>query len=86
MASRIQPAAMLAGMTLKSGWRVVRRLEDYPGKTGGCFSCPYIVEKEGREAFLKALDYSEAEEISQRSGCDLPAALQLLVGAYNFEA
>jgi serine/threonine protein kinase len=85
MTSRPQPAAMLAGMTLRSGWRVVRRLEDYPGKTGGCFSCPYLVEKDGREAFLKALDYSEAEEMARRSGVDIPSALQTLLEAYNFE-
>src|ERR1700704_6318496 len=85
MAKRLQPAAKLEGMTLETGWRVVRRIEEHPGKTGGCFSCPYVVEKNGREAFLKALDYSEAEEMANRMGIDIPAALQILVEAYNFE-
>jgi eukaryotic-like serine/threonine-protein kinase len=76
---------MLEGLTLQSGWRVLSRLEEYPGKTGGCFSCPYIVEKDGRRAFLKALDYSQAEDIASQLGSDIPTALQMLVAAYNFE-
>lgn len=79
------PAARLEGLSLDSGWRIVKRVKDQPGKTGGCFSCSYIVEKDGRRAFLKALDYSEAEKISRESGIDIPTALQLLTQAYNFE-
>jgi serine/threonine protein kinase len=85
MNERLQPAAALAGMTLQSGWRVVRRVEEYSGKTGGCFSCQYIVEKDGSEAFLKALDYSAAEEIAQRMGVDKLSALQKLIDAHQFE-
>jgi len=85
MADPSSPAARLEGRTLDSGWSVLRRLEDYPGRTGGCFSCSYIVQKGGREAFLKALDYSQATEISKHSGLDFPTALQSLIEAYNFE-
>ena len=85
MVAPSSPAARLEGKTLDSGWHVVKRLEDYPGRTGGCFSCSYIVQKGGHEAFLKALDYSQATEISRQLGLDLPSALQMLIQAYNFE-
>ena len=79
------PAARLSGLTLASGWNVVERIPVQPGGTGGCFSCAYHVERSGKRAFLKALDYSKAEEIVAQTGCDLPTALQYLIGAYNFE-
>src|SRR5271163_4759047 len=79
------PAARLEGRRLQSGWRVTKLIPKQPGQTGGCFSIPYVVEKDGRRAFLKALDYSQAEQLSQQSGIDTPAALQILIEAYNFE-
>jgi serine/threonine protein kinase len=85
MVTSLPPAARLEGLTLKSGWRVIERVKDRPEKTGGCFSCSYLVERDGKQAFLKALDYSQAEEISRQSGIDIPTALQLLIQAYNFE-
>src|SRR5436305_8926186 len=81
----LPPAARLEGLTLPSGWRVVEKIDVPPGATGGQFSCPYIVEREGRRAFLKALDYSKAEDIAQQAATDIPAALQWLIAAYNFE-
>ncbi|MGH9504879.1 MAG: protein kinase domain-containing protein [Terriglobales bacterium] len=85
MATSKPPAARLEGLILESGWRVVQQIEDRPEKTGGCFSCSYLVEKDGKQAFLKALDYSQAEEISLQSSVDIPTALQFLIQAYNFE-
>src|SRR5579884_2655268 len=79
------PAARLEGLTLQSGWRVVKLMDIPPGATGGQFSCPYLVEKDGRQAFLKALDYSKAEDIAAQAGVDIPTALQWLIAAYNFE-
>jgi serine/threonine protein kinase len=79
------PAARLEGLALTSGWQVVERIKDRPEKTGGCFSCSYLVQKDGKRAFLKALDYSQAEVISRETGIDIPTALQLLIQAYNFE-
>lgn len=81
----LPPAARLEGRTLQSGWRVAKLIPKQPGQTGGCFSCSYAVEKGGRRAFLKALDYSQAEQLSQQSGIDTPTALQILIEAYNFE-
>jgi serine/threonine protein kinase len=79
------PAARLKGLTLQSGWVVVEEVQRLPGATGGQFSCSYRIEREGRQAFLKALDYSKAEEMALVAGIDIPTALQYLVQAYNFE-
>ena len=82
---QLPPAARLEGLTLDSGWRVIERVPTQDGATGGCFSCSYIVEKDSRKAFLKALDYSKAEEIASQMSVDIPTALQHLIAAYNFE-
>lgn len=79
------PAEKLEGLTLASGWRVTGRVAELPGGTGGNFSRQYTVEKGGKRAFLKALDYSQAEQIASQTGVDQVVALQSLVGAYNFE-
>ena len=82
---QLPPAARLEGLTLSSGWRVVERLPIQDGATGGFFSCQYLVVKDSRNAFLKALDYSKAGEIAAQMGSDIPTALQSLIQAYNFE-
>ncbi len=57
------PAALLGGRTLDGGWRVEARLERPADATGGTFSQNYVLTNEdGRQAFLKALDYSAALE------------------------
>ena len=78
-------AARLKGMKLSSGWVVTEEIPRLPGATGGQFSCVYKVEKDGKTAFLKALDYSKAEEISAATGVDTLTALQSLINAYQFE-
>src|SRR5208282_3896308 len=85
MAETTSPAARLEGLTLASGWKITGRVAELPGATGGNFSCQYTVEKDGRQAFLKALDYSKAEQIAEEMGVDQVVALQSLVAAYNFE-
>lgn len=72
-------------MTLPSGWVVTEEIQRLPGATGGQFSCGYKVQKNGKIAFLKALDYSKAEEIALTSGIDTLTALQALINAYQFE-
>lgn len=76
------PAAWrLSGMTLPNGWRVLHRIELHEAATGGTFSCGYHVESpEGRQAFLKAMDYSEALNAE-----DPARALEAMTRAYNFE-
>jgi len=55
------PADSLEGVDLGNGWKVLEKITRKPNSTGGCFSIGYKVrDKEGREAFLKALDFSEA--------------------------
>jgi serine/threonine protein kinase len=73
-------AEQLVGMTLDGGWKVVSKIAHVPS-SGGMFSVPYIVEdKERKEHFLKALDFSDA------FGDPDPArALQNMTSAYNHE-
>jgi eukaryotic-like serine/threonine-protein kinase len=74
-------AAALEGLTLLRGWQVISRMPKPPGATGGFFSESYIVQHaDGREAHLKAFDYSSA--LSQPNAAD---ALQALTSAYIFE-
>jgi len=79
------PAARLKGLKLPSGWIVTEEIQRLPGATGGQFSCGYKVQRDGKTAFLKALDYSKAQEISLATGIDALTALQALINAYQFE-
>jgi eukaryotic-like serine/threonine-protein kinase len=62
-----------------------RKSKSYPALRGGQFSCGYKVKKDGKIAFLKALDYSKAEDIALATGIDTLTALQGLINAYQFE-
>jgi serine/threonine protein kinase len=76
------PARQLLGRTLPNGWHVAQQLPhpQQEGGTGGNFSAGYIVEKDGRQAFLKALDFSKALQAP-----DPARALQALTEMFNFE-
>jgi serine/threonine protein kinase len=77
----MKPAEMLAGKTLDDGWIVGERIELGPDSTGGYFSVSYrVTSKDGKQAFLKALDYSGAF-----SSDDPARELQRMTEAYNFE-
>jgi eukaryotic-like serine/threonine-protein kinase len=77
------PAARLVGMELAGGWRVIERLERPPDATGGLYSVGYLVEDgEGREAFMKAHDYSRA---IRESPSDFSSILEDMLSAHNFE-
>jgi eukaryotic-like serine/threonine-protein kinase len=55
------PAAQLLGRKLEGGWQVESRVDRPTGTTGGAFSQSYLLRNDdGRDAFLKALDYSAA--------------------------
>lgn len=79
----------LEGTTLKSGWTVIRAVgwdpktglskEIYNG-TGGNFSKAYLVEKEGKQAFLKAIDLTRP--LRER---DVMAALHRVTSEHQFE-
>lgn len=70
----------LKGLPLNDNWYVEDIIKRSPHSTGGCFSCGYRVSKNGKTAYLKAIDFSWA--FSQP---DPPRALQAMTEAYNFE-
>lgn len=70
----------LKGLKLQDDWYVEDVIKRSPHSTGGCFSCGYRVSKNGKKAYLKAIDFSWA--FSQP---DPPRALQAMTEAYNFE-
>ena len=66
---------------LNDRWRVVEKLQLSPNATGGNFSVGYIiVDSSGKQAFLKALDYSEA--LKEPNSVQ---ALQSLTYAFDYE-
>ena len=80
----------LLGQTVGSGWRVVAPLGWDPttgtpsghyNGTGGQFSVAYIVEKDGKRAFLKAIDFTSAMQSP-----DVVGELQRIVEAHSFES
>ena len=76
------PAAeRLVGITLADGWTVVSPIQRGPHSTGGYFSKCYIVQDgNGKQAFLKALDFSKALQSP-----DPATMLQAMTEAFNFE-
>lgn len=49
----------LEGRVLKSGWRVIKRLEPRDNRQKGKYSVCYLVEKDGRQRFMKVIDINE---------------------------
>lgn len=75
------PADSLDGLDLGNGWTVLEKITRKKISTGGHFSVGYRVQnKNGKEAFLKALDFSAASQTP-----DPARALQSLLEAYNYE-
>ena len=57
----MRPAEMMVGRVLGGGWTVTAVAPRPKAGTGGHFSRGYIVKnKDGRDGFLKAMDYVEA--------------------------
>jgi len=82
------PASQLLGRQLKNGWVVTEAVPRMVGATGGRFSHGYIVTSsvDGKRAFLKALDFSEAfEQARTNSSVDLSTLLGAMTEAFNFE-
>jgi eukaryotic-like serine/threonine-protein kinase len=75
------PAEELEGTTLPDGWIVGRRVSPRPGGTGGTFSIGYLVRhSDGREGFLKGMDFSRAF-----ARADMPDEIKRIAAAYTFE-
>jgi serine/threonine protein kinase len=81
-APALPPAQRLEGLTLEKGWKVVSKHVRADGATGGRYSVCYHVERNGKTAFLKALDFSRID--TQRHP-DKLRALQALLQSYNLE-
>jgi len=76
------PKDRLLGRTVGSGWVVAQMLQRAAGQTGGNFSTGYVVEKDGQQAFLKAMDLTQAllEESHNQF-----AAIRLVIDMIEFE-
>lgn len=72
----------LEGMVLAKGWTVNKKVVKEPGQSGSMFSVGYIVEKDGKECFLKAFNFAAFLNIS--SG-DTMRVMQEMSAAYNYE-
>lgn len=76
-----RPAEMLAGVTLKNGWKVTSIAKRSPTSTGGNFSIGYHARHaDGRKGFLKAIDLTKVLQEP-----DTMKAMQQISEAYNFE-
>ncbi len=74
-------AERLEGIQLENGWLVGPPITRTNAQTGGYFSTSYrVVNDDGREAFLKAMDYERA-----LAAADPAAEMNLLTSAYLFE-
>ncbi|MCB2400061.1 protein kinase domain-containing protein [Rhizobium ruizarguesonis] len=80
----------LLGMHLPTGWKVIEPIgwdpntglgSDHYNGTGGHFSVPYIVEKDNKRAFLKAIDLTSAMHSPNAL-----MALHAITSAHSFEA
>jgi len=77
----MKPAECLEGLHLDGGWYVRSIRHRLPHATGGHFSVGYdVVRDDGREAYLKALDFSSALQTP-----DATRELEAMTAAYNFE-
>lgn len=70
----------LVGQSLNGGWEVVEALQEKSYGTGGNFSVPYLVSKNGQTAFLKIIDIREALRAPDSS-----AKLKEMIDTYEFE-
>jgi hypothetical protein len=78
MTARI-PAKELEGRTLEGGWTVGPLIQKNPRATGGNFcQCYRVRSHDGKEAFLKALDFHRAFSL----GTDMIEKVTVL---FNFE-
>lgn len=72
----------LVGKVLKTGWKVIEKANPRPGSTGGGFSVCYIVEKEEKRGFLKALNILS---FLRDDKSDVLDAMAEMLNTYNYE-
>lgn len=78
--SNIRPAALLLNIELDGGYKVISPYLANETNTDGQQSFCYMVEKSGKQFFLKALDIS-----FQEGGINLAQEIERGLRAYNFE-
>lgn len=76
----IAASANMEGMTLSTGWKVIKPLDRGDTATGGHFSNAYVVSKDGQKGFMKAFDFSDAF-----LAANVLEELQKLTTAYVYE-
>jgi eukaryotic-like serine/threonine-protein kinase len=80
MKSEDSAAAKLVDLELQ-GWKVVSKIAPHEGGSGGNFSHHYVAKKDGKSAFVKAMDLSSALSPDE----DTVALIRLLTAAYEHE-
>lgn len=74
------PAKELEGKILEGGWKVGPLIQRNPAATGGNFcQCYKVFAEDGKEAFLKALDFHQAFP----QGTEV---IQMITTVFNFES
>lgn len=80
MDNSTNPTFLLTGLALDGGWTVVHRLQKDEKHTGGAFSVGYVVENsDGRQGFLKALDFYAPLSYSVDAATDLKAMTEAFI-------
>ncbi|MDP2413849.1 protein kinase [Daejeonella sp.] len=79
---KISAVHSLTGKVLKTGWKVIEKAKFKPGSTGGNFSVCYIVERDGKIGFLKALNILS---FIKDDNPDLLEAMTLGLNTFNYE-
>ncbi len=78
----------LEGKTIK-GWTVIRKVaapDKSKGETGGSFSVCYIVERDGKQGFMKVLDYAKITMMNSRVPvAEMPIIIQNAAEQFNYE-
>lgn len=71
----------LQGLVTDDGWKIVSPIKRNASGSGGTFSDSYIVERDGKKAFLKAFDFAEAFD----PGAETLEIMEALITAYQHE-
>jgi eukaryotic-like serine/threonine-protein kinase len=74
----------LEGLTLKTGWKVIKKLTKTDNSTGAFFSVCYTVEKDEETCFLKAFDFAKFFQISE-PGKDVVDIMGDMITAFQYE-
>ena len=74
----------LEGRTLKSGWKVLYKIEPRDNRQKGKFSVCYMVEKDGQQRFMKVMDINEHIHRLEPNE-DIADAFKQVLDQYTYE-